>query len=165
MRVCPTNHTLLQAYVHAAYQEAKNPRDSLSFMGDNLYSYSSPLARINRTDKVLFINHNLVGYSVTTTAHIAALTTLCKEDYQIFTIPFDKQPLQVVQWYWEQIEELIPKCLRAKKYKEVYKNLIYTIMAEVEAYVDYMQISRSSLEYSYRTKVFRQLFEHKLLKA
>lgn len=165
MRVCPTNHTLLRAYVHAVHQEARNPRDSLSFRGDNLYSYSSTLARINRTDKVLFINHNLVGYSVTTTAHRAALTTLCKEDYRIFTIPFDKQPLQFIQWYWEQIEKLIPKCLRAKKYKEMHKNLIYITLAEVEAYVDYMQIDRSSSEYSYRTNIVRQLFKHKLLKV
>ena len=164
MRVCPNNPTLLQAYVHAVHQEAKNPRNSLSFVEDELNSYDSPLARINRTDKVLFINHNLVGYSVTTTAHISALKTIC-EEYRIFTIPFDKQPLQVVQWYWEQIEKLIPKCLRAKKYKEMHKNLIYITMAEVEDYVDYMQIDQSSPEYLYKTNIVRQLFKHKLLKA
>lgn len=164
MRVCPTNHTLLRAYVHAVHQKARNPRNSLSFVGDELNSYDSPLARINRTDKVLFINHDLVGYSVTTTKHISALKTIC-EEYRIFTISFDKQPLQSVQWYWEKIEKLISKCLRTKKYKEWYKNLIYITMAEVEAYVDYMQISQSSLEYSYKTNIIRQLFEHKLLKV
>ena len=164
MRVLPTNNRVLTTYVHAVQQKARNPRNSLSFIGDKLNSYDSPLARINRTDEVLFINSNLISYSVTTTAHISALKTIC-EDYRIFTIPFDKQPLQVVQWYWEQIEKLIPKCLRAKKYKEMHKNLIYITMAEVEDYVDYMQIDQSSPEYLYKTNIVRQLFKHKLLKA
>ena len=164
MRVLPTNNRVLIAYVHAVQQKARNPRNSLSFIGDELNSYDSSLARINRTDEVLFINSNLISYSVTTTAHISALKTIC-EEYRIFTIPFDKQPLQVVQWYYEQIEKLIPKCLRAKKYKEMHKNLIYITMAEVEDYVDYMQIDQSSPEYLYKTNIVRQLFKHKLLKA
>ena len=164
MRVLPTNNRVLIAYVHAVQQKARNPRNSLSFIGDELNSYDSSLARINRTDEVLFINSNLISYSVTTTAHISALKTIC-EEYRIFTIPFDKQPLQVVQWYCEQIEKLIPKCLRAKKYKEMHKNLIYITMAEVEDYVDYMQIDQSSPEYLYKTNIVRQLFKHKLLKA
>ena len=38
-------------------------------------------------------------------------------------------------------------------------------MAEVEDYVDYMQIDQSSPEYLYKTNIVRQLFKHKLLKA
>ena len=164
MRVLPTNRTVLIAYVHAVHQEARNPRDSLSFIGDNLNSYDSPLARINRTDKVLFINSNLISYSVTTTAHISALKTIC-EEYRIFTIPFSKTPLEVLEFYWDCIEAGISKCLKARTSKEQHKLAVHTLLAEAEAYIEYMQIDRFSPEYLYKTKVFQQLFKHKLLKA
>ena len=164
MRTCPTNATLLIDYINGTYQEARNPRDSLSFVGPNLYSYTSPLARIDRTNKVLCINHNLIGYSVTTSAHISSLMRFC-DNYQIFIMPFDKQPLQVIKWYWECIEGLIPKYLRSITKKEIYKSDIHELISKVESYVDYMQLDRSSEEYMYKTEVTRQLFKHKLLKA
>lgn len=164
MRTCPTNATLLIAYINGTYQEARNPRDSLLFVGDHLQSYKSVLARIDRTNKVLCINHNLVGYSVTTTAHISSLRGFCS-NYQIFIVPFGKQPLQVIKWYWECIEELIPKYLRSITKKEIYKSDIHELISKVESYVDYMQLDRSSEEYMYKTEITRQLFKHKLLKV
>ena len=164
MRTCPTNATLLIAYINGTYSEARNPRNSLLFVGDHLQSYKSVLARIDRTNNVLCINHNLIGYSVTTTAHISSLISLC-DDYQIFIVPFDKQPLQVVKWYWESIEGIIPKYLRSITKKEIYKSDIYKLLSKVESYVEYMQLDRSSEEYMYKIEVTRKLFKHKLLKV
>ena len=164
MRTCPTNATLLIAYINGIYPEARNPRDSLIFIGDQLQSYKSILARIDHTNKVLFINYNWIGYSVTTTAHISSLRGFC-DNYQVFIIPFGEQSLHVIKWYWERIEELIPKYLRSITKKEIYKSDIYKLLSKVESYVEYMQLDRSSEEYMYKTEVTRKLFKHKLLKA
>ena len=164
MRTLPTNNALIKAYVFGFYYEARNPRDSLSFVGNSLNSYSSPLARINRADHVLFINYGLMHYSVTTTAHISALTMYCGDPYQIFAIPFDRGPLQVLTWYWKQIEVLIGKYLRARVYKDNHKSSIHRLLVTIEQYVDYEQLDRSCDEYQYKIEITRQLFKHQLLK-
>ena len=161
MTTFQTNHTLIAAFVNQNIIEGKNPRDSLSFNRNKLYSYESHMATIT-VDKVLFINADLISYSNTTSAHISSLRGFW-DNSQIFIMPLDKQPLQVLEWYWESIEKLIPKYLRSITKKEIYKSDIHELISKAEAYVDYMQLDRSSEEYMYKTEITRQLFEHQIL--
>ena len=161
MKTLPTNHAVIAAFVNQSLPEARNPRDSVWFKGDKLYSYESHLATI-MPDNVLFINANLIKYSVTTTAHIADLRQTAA-DLQCFVIPLDLQPNEVIDWYLDSIEKNIAKCLRARVNRYSYKRTILQTIDSIEQYVDYMQISKTIPEYLRKHTITQQLFKHQIL--
>ena len=161
MKTLPTNHAVVAAFVNQSLPEARNPRDSVWFKQDTLYSYNSELAIIT-PDRTLFINSKLMGYSNTTTAHISSLRKIA-QDLQIFAVPLDLTPAQTLNWYWEQVETSITKYLRARNYKWYHKECITKILGIVEQYVDYMQIDKTSNAYLYKHDITKQLFKHKIL--
>ena len=161
MQTLSTNSAVIAAFVKQSLPEARNPRDSVWFKGNKLYSYDSHLATIT-TDNVLFINANLIKYSVTTIAHISALRQIA-DDLQIFTIPLNLHPNKVLDWYWDNIENTIAKYLRARTYKYYYKRTILETIDSIEQYVDYMQLSRTTSEYLRKHDITKQLFKHRIL--
>ena len=160
-RTLPANHNVLVEFLNQNLPEARNPRDSLWFKNNKLYSYRSHLATI-MPGNVLFINANLITYSTTTSAHITSLRSYA-EDLQTFTIPLDLQSNEVLNWYWEQIETYISKYLRARTTKDYHKRRIITTMNVIEQYVDCMNLDRASSEYLYKHEIVKQLFKHKIL--
>lgn len=161
MKTLQTNHKVILAFVNQFLPEARNPRDSVWFKGNKLYSYNSHLATI-MPNNVLFINAELIQYSNTTTAHIGALRQLAK-DLQYFIIPLDLQPNKVLDWYWNNIENTIAKFLRARIHQYHYKRTILQIIDSIEQYVDCMQISRTTPEYLRKHDITKQLFKHRIL--
>jgi hypothetical protein len=161
MRTLRTNHQVILAFVNHYLPEARNPRDSLWFKGNKLYSYNSHLATI-MPNNVLFINAELIQYSKTTTAHIADLRQTA-EDLQYFIIPLQLQPNEVLNWYWDNIENMIAKCLRARINQYHYKRTILQTIDSIEQYVDYMQINRTAPEYLRKHDITKQLFKHQIL--
>ena len=161
MQTLRTNHHVIAAFVNQTLPEARNPRDSLWFKNNKLYSYNSHLATI-MPDNVLFINANLIKYSVTTTAHIGDLRQTAA-DLQYFVIPLDLRPNEVLNWYWDSIEKNIAKCLRARVNRYYYKRTILQTIDSIEQYVDYMQISKTIPEYLRKHTITQQLFKHQIL--
>ncbi len=161
MRTLRTNHHVISAFVNQSLPEARNPRGSLWFKNNKLYSYRYHLATI-MPDNVLFINVNLIRYSTTTSAHIADLRQTAA-DLQYFVIPLDLQPNEVLDWYWDNIENTIAKCLRARINKYHYKRTILQTIDSIEQYVDYMQLSRTIPEYTRKHSITQQLFKHQIL--
>ena len=161
MRTLRTNHQVIAAFVNQALPEARNPRDSLWFKNNKLYSYNSHLATII-PNNVLFINAELIRYSTTTSAHIEDLRQTAK-DLQYFIIPLDLQPNEVLDWYWDNIEKNITKCLRARVNKDYYKRTILQIVNSIEQYMDYMELDRTIPEYLRKHTITQQLFKHQIL--
>lgn len=161
MKTLQTNHQVILAFVNHFLPEARNPRDSLWFKGNKLYSYNSHLATI-MSNNVLFINAELIQYSTTTSAHIADLRQTAK-DLQYFIIPLQLQPNKVLDWYWDNIENTIAKYLRARVNQYYYKRTILQTIDSIEQYVDYMQISRTAPEYLRKHDITKQLFKHQIL--
>ena len=161
MRTLSTNSAAITAFVNQSLPEARNPRDSVWFKGDRLYSYESPLATIN-PNRTIFINSDLVGYSNTTSKHIAYLRNIAK-DLQIFTIPLDLTTDQTLDWYWDMVIKHIAKYLRARTTRDLHKSLIKQTIHTIESYVDYMQISKSNPTYLRKHDITKQLFEHQIL--
>ena len=161
MRTLQTNHCVTSAFVNQSLPEARNPRGSLWFKNNKLYSYRYHLATI-MPDNVLFINANLIKYSVTTTAHIGDLRQTAA-NLQYFVIPLDLQPNEVIDWYWDNIEKNIAKCLRARINKYHYKRTILQIVNSIEQYMDYMKLSRTIPEYLRKHTITQQLFKHQIL--
>lgn len=160
-RTLPANNNVLVEFLNQNLPEARNPRNSLWFKNNRLYSYRSHLATI-MPDNVLFINANLITYSTTTSAHITSLRSYA-EDLQTFIIPLDLQSNEVLNWYWEQIETYISKYLRARTTKDYHKRRIIATMNVIEQYVDYTNLDRASSEYLYKHEIVKQLFKHKIL--
>ena len=160
-RTLPANHNVISAFLNQHLSEAHNPRDSLWFKGDKLYSYNSHLATI-MPDDTIFINSELIGYSNTTSAHISCLHHIAV-DSQFFTIPLDLQPREVLNWYWDQVELFISKYLKARKTKEHHKSVIKATLDIIERYVDYMKLDRTIPEYLRKHTIIQLLFKHQIL--
>lgn len=160
-RTLPTNHDVIVEFLNQSLPEARNQRYSLWFKDNKLYSYRYNLATI-MPDNVLFINANLIKYSTTTSAHMGDLRQTA-EDLQTFIIPLDLQSNEVLNWYWEQVEALIFKYLRARATKDYHKGRIITTMNVIEQYVDYMNLDRAGSEYLHKHEIVKQLFKYKIL--
>ena len=161
MRTLRTNHHVIAAFVNQTLPEARNPRDSLWFKNNKLYSYNSHLATL-MPDNVLFINANLIRYSTTTSAHIGDLRQTAA-NLQCFVIPLDLQPNEVLNWYWDNIENTIIKYLKARVNKDYYKRTILQIVNSIEQYMDYMELDRTIPEYLRKHTITQQLFKHQIL--
>lgn len=161
MRTLSTNSAVITAFVNQSLPEARNPRDSVWFKGDKLYSYESHLATIN-PNRTIFINNDLVGYSNTTSKHIAYLRNIAK-DLQIFTIPLDLTTDQTLDWLWDNVVKHIAKYLRARTTRDLHKSLIKQTLHTIESYVDYMDIDKSNPAYLRKHDITKQLFEHQIL--
>lgn len=161
MRTLPTNHKVIAAFVNQSLPKARNPRNSVWFEGNKLYSYQSHLATIT-PDRVLFINYDLMHYSNTTTAHISNLRTTAY-DLRTFIVPLDLSESAVLFWYWDQVHELIAKHKRSITRKAMYREQIILTLSTIEAYVDYTEISRTSPEYICKHDITAQLFKHQIL--
>ena len=108
------------------------------------------------------INNDLVGYSNTTSKHIAYLRNIAK-DLQIFTIPLDLTTDQTLDWYWDMVIKHIAKYLRARTTRDLHKSLIKQTLHTIESYVDYMDIDKSNPTYLRKHDITKQLFEHQIL--
>ena len=160
-RTLPTNHNVIVEFLNQSLPEARNPRDSLWFKNNKLYSYRSHLATI-MPDCTLFINSEMIGYSTTTSAHITSLQSFA-DNLQIFIIPLNLQSNEVLNWYWNQIGTYISKYLKARTFKDYHKRRIITTMSTIEQYVDYMNLDRASSEYLRKHEIVKQLFKHKII--
>ena len=161
MQTLRTNHHVILAFVNQSLPKARNPRDSLWFKGNKLYSYNSHIATI-MPNNVLFINAELIKYSTTTTAHIADLRQTAN-NLQYFIIPLQLQPNEVLNWYWDNIENNIAKYLKARINQYHYKRIILQTIDSIEQYVDYMQLNRTDPEYLRKHDITKQLFKHQIL--
>lgn len=163
MKTLPTNHALIAAFVNQSLTEARNPRDSVWFNHNKLYSYQSHLATLT-PDRVLFINADLISYSVTTSAHISSLRGIA-EDLQTFTVPLDLTPIESLEWYWTAVRKSIGKYLRSRAVssKHYHKFHIIDTIHDIESYVDYMQIDKLSLAYMEKHDITKLLFKHQIL--
>ena len=160
-KTLPTNHDVIVEFLNQILQEERNPRDSLWFKGNKLYSYQSHLATI-MPDRTLFINSEMIGYSTTTSAHITSLQSFAG-NLQTFIIPLNLQSNEVLNWYWDNIENTIIKYLKARVNKEYYKRTILQTINSIEQYMDYMELSKDLPEYQRKHIIAQQLFKHKII--
>lgn len=159
-----TNPQVIQLYVDQAFPKVTNRQESLWFKGTELYSYESLLAIIDPANKVLFVDKDIKSYSNTTAKHSALLfSRALRANYRIFTIPLEVPPEEVLMYYWNLVEGSIAKYVKVTKTKEQHKLNIKGYLAQAEAYAEYTQVNKKSKEYKYKTKLVKQLFEHKLL--
>ena len=161
MRTLHTNAMLIRTYLRQNLLEGCNPRDSLWFNRQKLYSYKSHMATIT-VDSVLFINADLIGYSNTTSAHISSLQSIAS-DLQTFIIPLDLTSEQVVNWYFDSITKYIIKYIRARNTKAAYKSIILGLINKVEDYIDYVKFDKQNPAYLRKHDITKQLFEHQIL--
>lgn len=132
----------------------------LSFRGSILYSYRSVLAVISdQHPKVLFIESTLQGYSNTTNKHINKLRNIALSlGWQVFEINLDYAPLENLISYWEQVESLIRKHNRSRKYKYYIKCSIQSLVRIAQAFAKLHNFNDSIPD-----NIMRQLFVYKLL--
>lgn len=161
MRILHTNDMLIKTYLRQNLLEGRNPRDSLWFNRQKLYSYESHMATIT-VDNVLFINADLISYSNTTSAHISSLRSIAS-DLQTFIIPLNMPADRVVDWYFDTITKHIIKYTRARNTKAVHKSIILGLINKVEDYVEYMKFDKQNPAYLRKHDITKQLFEHQIL--
>lgn len=132
----------------------------LSFRGSILYSYRSVLAVISdQHPKVLFIESTLQGYSNTTNKHINKLRDIAFSlGWQVFEINLDYTPQENLISYWEQVESLIRKHNRSRKYKYYIKCSIQSLIRIAQAFAKLHNFNDSIPD-----NIMRQLFVYKLL--
>ena len=160
-KTLPANHDVIVTFLNQSLPEARNPRNSLWFKDNKLYSYRSHLATI-MPDNVLFINANLIKYSTTTSAHMGDLRQTAA-DLQYFVVPLNLQFNEVLNWYWDNIENTIIKYLKARVNKDYYKRIILQTINSIEQYMDYMELSKDLPEYQRKHTIVQQLFKHKII--
>lgn len=159
-----TNPQVINLYFEQQLHKVTNYQKTLSFCGTKLYSYSSLLAIIDPTNYILFIDADIRKYSNTTAKQTHTLVSKAnRANYTILTLPLETEPNEVLIWYWNLIEGLIYKYIRARKHKDYYKLNIKSILEEVETFVNYSGINRKSKEYKHKDKLFKLMFEHKVL--
>ena len=159
-----TNPEVIQLYIDQTFPEVTNRQKSLWFKGTKLYSYKSLLAIIDPVNSILFIDSDICKYSHTTVKQTHRLVSKAnKANYTILTLPLELKPNEVLVWYWNLIEGLIYKYIRARKHKDYYKLNIKSILEEVETFVNYSGINKKSKEYKHKDKLFKLMFEHKVL--
>ena len=87
----------------------------MSFNGPKLYSYKSQLAELDLANNVLLVDYYISKCSNTSKKHTVVL--LNNKSYLsmvIYFIDFDKSPEQNLQLYWERLDTLIGKYLKAR---------------------------------------------------
>lgn len=163
MTCYPNNDSVINAFLGQRLPSGINPGKTLWFKGTYLYSYDSLLAIIDPSAEILFIDDNIRSYSNTTAKQTAKLVG--KNTYQVLSIPLLADYSEVLDFYWDKIEDRITKLIKARAdhTKEAHKHWIHILLQDVETYVNYVEMDRRSSAYKRKHQITRQLFEHKIL--
>ena len=158
------NNEVVTKYLEQQVYHCSNRQKTFSYKGKEIYSYDSLLGSIDDKAKVLFIDNDIKGYSVTTAKQTSKLVNgALRNGYKVLYLPLHLSPKKVIMFYWEEVEKHIAKYIRAYKIKEQYKFLIKRTLEEAEYYADYVKLNKNSEEYKYKNKLTEELFKHCIL--
>lgn len=165
MKKFSTNTSVLVAFLNQDYLEATNYQESLWFNKDNLYSYNSLLAILDKPNSTILIDADIRNYSNTTAKQTSLFCSILPNDYTIFSHPLQESVTDILQWYWDKIEERILKHNKAYKdhSKEAHKHWIKHLLNESEQYIEYAEIDKRSVVYRNKNHIIKELFKHKIL--
>jgi len=137
----------------------------MSFNGTKLYSYESQLAELDVANNVLLVDYRISKCSNTSVKHTRYLKTFCPSNIQVYYIPLSNSPEQNLQLYWERLDTLIGKCIRARtdSSKISYKSQIKQVFNAAMPYAKYAKIDEQSTLYLKYLEYTTKLFELKLL--
>ena len=130
-----TNDEVIKAFVdhevHKGAHQASNPKGSLSYIDDTLYSYNSILATFDRRNRAILVNKDIANYSVTSAKHAAKLKSFWVDS--VFYI-LDNAGVTPIDKYLVEIIETMEKYTRARSNKEyIHDTLEYIFRAYSDA--------------------------------
>lgn len=157
---------LIKTFLNQSEPNGSTAEGRMSFAGNTLKSYRSVLAKLKTypksTQKVLFIDRSIAGYSVTTTKHTNLLLRI--NNYPIQYWRFNNTPEQNVLYIIEYLDKLLIKHKKARSNKSYIANEIIQTYENLSAVIKEYSIDK-------RTKVYKQfnryifiLFLNKILK-
>lgn len=148
---------LIRSYLVQDRPSATTAGDRMSYSGNTLYSYSSKLAVIHdRSELILFIDKDLVGYSVTTSKQISRLYKFINS-WSTFVISFSQSPVDNLTEYWKDVNTLIGKYNRARTNGDMYKHQLHSIIDEAIVYA-----KMYDLDPTVPIQILQDLFKYKL---
>ena len=154
--IVSTNPKVVEMFFKQNISQVSNPQQSLWYNNKELYSYRSLLARIDATNKVLFIDEYIRSYSNTTAKHTALIIREASyRDCKILSIPLTDSTEQVLKFYSDKIFGLLDKYKRTRKHKEFYKVRIKAYIKDSEDYAKYSGIK----DYKVDTTLMQELFK------
>lgn len=154
--IVSTNPRVVEMFFKQNILQVSNPQQSLWYNNEKLYSYKSLLARIDATNKVLFIDEYIRSYSNTTAKHTALIIREANyRDCKTLSIPLTDSTEQVLKFYSDKIFGLLDKYKKAIKNKPIYKDKIKNCIKDVEYYANYSGIK----DYKVDTALMQELFK------
>ena len=139
-----SNYELAHGWANSLSRSGRNGNGSLSFSGNVIYSYSTPIAQfIEGENAVLF---NTKQYSVTTTNHQSIINRAIPYSFDIIEIPFDCYKDYYSDFHnlkghhsnfeaWENyLIDLYNKIKRARSKKEEYLKEAEIIKSQIQKY-------------------------------
>ena len=128
------NEVVAHRFIYGETTSAKG--SNFSYDGSKLYSYTSLLAKIDRSKKIVYVNSRIAGYSNTSRKHANHMHRAIPSNYDIFEWDFsnniyedrldkilkllDMQSRARSRDYSLEIKKLI---LNTKKYSEIYTSI------------------------------------------
>lgn len=116
---------LSEAFICQEQDIGRTPENRMSFKGNVMYSYSTPVAKITRFRgrTVLLITKN--KYSNTTSKQIGALVRVCVDDWKIM-YSYD---LETPCLYDNDIIARMKKLSNARTYKKGHSNILQSLLS------------------------------------
>lgn len=151
---------LVQSYLRQDRPTAKTAAGRLSYSGPELISYSSLIAKLDRSKNILTINSDYRHYSKTTSYQIRLLIAAAKTySYTLFTNPLSGSLINNCKFYEFQISTAVLRYKRGRKYQAIYKSYVFALVHEYKQYLTFTHSSSKELPDS----ILRLLFVNQLL--
>ncbi len=151
---------LIKSYLNQNKKYATTASGRLWYRNKYLYSYNTKIAEI-LNDNILLVDSNATNYSITTSKQVNQLKKL-NTKYIIIDV-VDLNAKTIVNWHF--IDDLIQKYKRARVQHKLdeYAYNIKNYYNQILWQLDYFKIDKRTKQYKYKNKVYKQLFELKLL--
>ena len=152
---------LIKSYLAQDRPSATTAGDRMSYFGRKLYSYNSVLAIISTIhSNVLYIDSSTRSYSNTTSKQTNRLVTITHSlNWQVFFIDLRSEPANNLATYWSEVESLIGKHNRSRKYKYHIKQSIHSTIRTAQLFAELHELDPTIPDI-----LRRQLFVNQLLK-
>jgi len=151
---------LIKSYLNQDRKYAKTASGRLSYEGNILYSYNTRIAEI-LNNNILLMDNNATNHSATTSKQVNKLKSLITKHTIINVVDLDTKI--TINWYL--IDNLIQKYKRARSQHklDMYANQIKGYYNQILWQLNYYEIDKRTKQYKYKYKIYKQLFELKLL--
>lgn len=157
---------LIAEYLSQSKESSSTAKGRLSFRGHKLYSYNSLLAKLNLSNRIVYIDKHIANYSITSAKHTSRLIHQANAiKLYIYKLNLDLSNNEVLDEYIDDVYATVEKLFRARTKQSIYKQKVHSTLDTIEQFKSDHTIDKRKKPYKRLIKLIQYLFKYKLLKG